>query len=197
MPGAAGSTAEQCPLSGLLPPVPGELDPAALVDAQRGTPFSRAQVQQLYARFRRLTGEADQLSVAGLAEQLPKQAENPLLSLCVSAAANGGSSMSFKQWLGLMTVFAWNCDPKARVGFLFKIYDRDRDGRISPGDLRSTLSQLSGESLPPGDLDQLVNFTFAECDKDRDGFISVEEFAQSHPYEDLADRLSMTMPSFP
>jgi len=58
----------------------------------------------------------------------------------------------------------------------FKIYDIDRDGYISNGELFQVLKMMVGNNLKDGQLQQIVDKTIIYSDKDGDGRISYEEF---------------------
>lgn len=54
----------------------------------------------------------------------------------------------------------------------FKIYDMDRDGYISNGELFQVLKMMVGNNLKDAQLQQIVDKTIIYADKDRDGKIS-------------------------
>lgn len=58
----------------------------------------------------------------------------------------------------------------------FKIYDIDRDGYISNGELFQVLKMMVGNNLKDGQLQQIVDKTIIYSDKDGDGRISYDEF---------------------
>ena len=59
----------------------------------------------------------------------------------------------------------------------FKVYDVDRDGYISNGELFLVLKMMVGNNLKEQQLQQIVDKTIMEADKDGDGKLSFEEFA--------------------
>lgn len=60
----------------------------------------------------------------------------------------------------------------------FKVYDMDRDGYISNGELFLVLKMMVGNNLKDGQLQQIVDKTIMEADRDGDGRLSFEEFMQ-------------------
>ena len=54
----------------------------------------------------------------------------------------------------------------------------DRDGFISNGELFLVLKMMVGNNLKDGQLQQIVDKTIMEADKDGDGKLSFEEFVQ-------------------
>ena len=58
----------------------------------------------------------------------------------------------------------------------FKIYDMDKDGYISNGELFNVLKMMVGNNLKDAQLQQIVDKTIIFADSDGDGKISFEEF---------------------
>lgn len=58
----------------------------------------------------------------------------------------------------------------------FKIYDMDKDGYISNGELYQVLKMMVGNNLKDHQLQQIVDKTIIHADADGDGKISFEEF---------------------
>lgn len=68
----------------------------------------------------------------------------------------------------------------------FRIYDMDKDGYISNGELFQVLKMMVGNNLKDTQLQQIVDKTIINADKDGDGRISFEEFcAVSNLYRNL------------
>merc|ERR1712000_288292 len=86
-----------------------------------------------------------------------------------------------------LAVFSQNGNDDAKLRFAFQIYDIDRDGFISNGELFMVLKKMVGNNLTNEQLQQIVDKTIMEADKDGDGKISFDEFVQM-----LADRESIT-----
>ena len=60
----------------------------------------------------------------------------------------------------------------------FKVYDMDRDNYISNGELFLVLKMMVGNNLKDGQLQQIVDKTIMEADKDGDGKLSFDEFVK-------------------
>jgi hypothetical protein len=58
----------------------------------------------------------------------------------------------------------------------FKIYDIDKDGYISNGELFQVLKMMVGSNLKDAQLQQIVDKTIIHADVDKDGKISFDEF---------------------
>lgn len=70
----------------------------------------------------------------------------------------------------------------------------DRDGFISNGELFLVLKMMVGSNLKDNQLQQIVDKTIMEADKDLDGKISFEEFLVMVENTDVAKQ--MTLESF-
>lgn len=57
------------------------------------------------------------------------------------------------------------------------IYDLNSDGFISNGDLFNSIQMFVGKNLNDNQIQQLVDRTIIQADKDGDGMLSFEEFA--------------------
>jgi serine/threonine-protein phosphatase 2B regulatory subunit len=60
----------------------------------------------------------------------------------------------------------------------FKVYDMDRDGAISNGELFLVLKMMVGNNLKDQQLQQIVDKTIMEADKDGDGKLDFAEFQE-------------------
>lgn len=73
----------------------------------------------------------------------------------------------------------------------FKIYDMDRDGFISNGELFLVLKMMVGSNLKDAQLQQLVDKTIIKADKDGDGRISFEEFRAMVEDTDVVKQMAL------
>ena len=62
---------------------------------------------------------------------------------------------------------------------VFRLYDIDGDGMISPSDLKKLLEIMVGKAMSPATMEAVIESTLQEADCDKDGKISYEDFEQS------------------
>jgi len=74
----------------------------------------------------------------------------------------------------------------------FKVYDMDRDGFISNGELFLVLKMMVGNNLRDQQLQQIVDKTIMEADLDEDGKISFEEFMKVVEDSNIAQTMSIS-----
>lgn len=73
----------------------------------------------------------------------------------------------------------------------FKVYDIDRDGYISNGELFLVLKMMVGNNLKDQQLQQIVDKTIMEADTDGDGKIDFEEFKAMVANTDIAKQMTL------
>ena len=64
----------------------------------------------------------------------------------------------------------------SKVNFLFRLYDHDMDGVLSPDDLFQTINKLVANNLSQPEIQEVIKSIFAEVDAADKGFIDKEDF---------------------
>lgn len=103
-------------------------------------------------------------------------------------------SVDFKEFISGLSAFSSKGNKEEKLRFAFKVYDIDRDGYISNGELFIVLKMMVGSNLKDTQLQQIVDKTIMEADRDGDGKISFEEFERMVANQDVS--LSMTLDQF-
>merc|ERR1712018_714057 len=108
---------------------------------------------------------------------VPELKENPLVKRVVDIFdADLSGEVDFKEFVLGLAQFSGRESEEHRLQFIFRIYDIDRDGYISNGELFQVLKMMTGSNLTDQQLQQIVDKTIIYLDKDADGKISFEEF---------------------
>ena len=107
---------------------------------------------------------------------------------------DGGGDVDFQEFVSGLSAFSSKGNKEEKLRFAFKVYDIDRDGYISNGELFIVLKMMVGSNLKDVQLQQIVDKTIMEADKDHDGKISFEEF--THMVEGTDVSMSMTLSMF-
>ncbi|CAO3572119.1 unnamed protein product [Mortierella alpina] len=166
-----------------------------LEEMVRESNFTAEEIQRLYKRFMKLdkdgSGSIDKEEFLAI----PQIATNPLASRLIAIMdEDGGGDVDFKEFIAGLSAFSNKGNKIEKLRFAFKVYDMDRDGFISNGELFLVLKMMVGSNLKDNQLQQIVDKTIMEADKDMDGKISFEEFCGAVENTDIAKQ--MTLESF-
>ncbi|KAH6644765.1 hypothetical protein C7974DRAFT_371835 [Boeremia exigua] len=189
--------------------------PSAILDnIASGSNFDREEVDRLRKRFMKLdkvehdpnnlhpcisTANASQDN-SGTIERdeflaLPQISSNPLATRMIAIFdEDGGGDVDFQEFVSGLSAFSSKGNKEEKLRFAFRVYDIDRDGFISNGELFIVLKMMVGSNLKDQQLQQIVDKTIMEADLDRDGKISFEEFTKMVENTDVS--MSMTLDQF-
>ncbi|VDM16961.1 unnamed protein product [Hydatigera taeniaeformis] len=143
--------------------------------------FDVEEIKRLGKRFKKLDLDGSgSLSVEEFMS-LPELQQNPLVARVIEIFdTDGNGEVDFKEFIEGMSQFSVKGNKEAKLNFAFKIYDVDKDGYISNGELFQVivLKMMVGNNLKDAQLQQIVDKTIMFADQDGDGRISFEEFCQ-------------------
>jgi serine/threonine-protein phosphatase 2B regulatory subunit len=106
---------------------------------------------------------------------------------------DGGGDVDFQEFVSGLSAFSSKGNKEEKLRFAFKVYDIDRDGYISNGELFIVLKMMVGSNLKDMQLQQIVDKTIMEADQDGDGKISFEEFKRIVESTDVTMSLTLGM----
>uniref|UniRef100_A0A3Q2H6M8 Protein phosphatase 3 regulatory subunit B, alpha n=2 Tax=Laurasiatheria TaxID=314145 RepID=A0A3Q2H6M8_HORSE len=135
------------------------------------------EIKRLGKRFKKLDlDNSGSLSVEEFMS-LPELQQNPLVQRVIDIFdTDGNGEVDFKEFIEGVSQFSVKGDKEQKLRFAFRIYDMDKDGYISNGELFQVLKMMVGNNLKDTQLQQIVDKTIINADKDGDGRISFEEF---------------------
>uniref|UniRef100_A0A8D2LLH8 Calcium and integrin binding 1 n=1 Tax=Varanus komodoensis TaxID=61221 RepID=A0A8D2LLH8_VARKO len=114
---------------------------------------------------------------------LPELRANPFRDrICqvFSTADNGEGSLSFEDFLDLLSAFSDSATLEVKSHYAFRIFDFDDDGTLDKKDLENLVNCLTGEGeesrLSSVEMDQLIQNILEESDIDKDETINLSEF---------------------
>ncbi|NP_001408903.1 calcium and integrin-binding protein 1 isoform 5 [Mus musculus] len=113
---------------------------------------------------------------------LPELKANPFKErICmVFSTSPTRDSLSFEDFLDLLSVFSDTATPDIKSHYAFRIFDFDDDGTLDREDLSQLVNCLTGEGedtrLSASEMKQLIDNILEESDIDRDGTINLSEF---------------------
>ncbi|NWU88573.1 CIB1 protein, partial [Upupa epops] len=161
----------------------------ALAEYQELTFLSKQEILFAYKRFSELLPkeERDGARSARVPKSrfltLPELRANPFQhQIChvFSTSGEGDGSMSFEDFLDLLSAFSESATLEVKSHYAFSIFDFDGDGILDRNDLEKLVNCLTGQGeesrLSPAEMEQLIHNILEESDIDKDGTINLSEF---------------------
>ena len=142
--------------------------------------LSKSDIEKLYSHFLHLDADGNGYISRDEFLCIPAIKANPLAARLMSLFdVDNDGSISFDEFMNVLAVFSSKGAKRDKLRLAFSIYDIDRDGFISPGELFICLKQMCGNHLTDVQLQQVVDKTIRDADTDDDGRISFGEFEES------------------
>jgi len=140
------------------------------------TNFTESELRRLFRRFKKLDTKAKEDNPDEY-DDLAELTANPVLQRLLQIFRKyENEEVQFSQFVATLSTLSDKGSQDAKLRFAFQIYDVDNDGFISNGELFNVLQMIIGNSFTDEQLQQVVDKTIIEADKDRDGKISYDEF---------------------
>lgn len=93
---------------------------------------------------------------------------------------NGNGSINYKDFKTMMQVQLEQKSTDDEIRQAFELFDKDKDGKISPIELKEVMQSL-GENLTDQDVKDMI----AEADQNGDGYINFNEFKRMMLIDDI------------
>jgi len=139
--------------------------------------FDADELKRLARRFKKLDLDGNGALSVDEFMSLPELQQNPLVQRVIDIFdEDNNGEVDFKEFIRGISQFSVRGEKGTKLKFAFRIYDMDRDGFISNGELFTVLKMMVGNNLKDSQLQQIVDKTIMFHDKDGDGKISFEEF---------------------
>jgi len=128
---------------------------------------------------------------------LPQLSSNPLAHRLIDILdEDGGGDVDFIEFIKGLSAFSEKGNEEEKLKFAFRVYDMDRDGYISNGELFIVLQMMVGSNLRDDQLQQIVDKTIMEADKDGDGKLSYNEFLDMIKDTDIVRQMTLQSSMF-
>lgn len=169
------------------------------------TGFSSGQVKRLYNRFTNLDKDNTGYLTKSSLGRIPELHVNPLRDRIIDVLISdygSNNQLNFRQFAKVLATFRRKTSKHDEMGtnsrekklkFIFDVYDRDKDNKISKAELMSILGLLVGANLPEEQLNAIAERTIIELgpDSEIEAGISYEKFCNSLLKIDIDDKMSM------
>ncbi|XP_062927100.1 calcium and integrin-binding protein 1-like [Mobula hypostoma] len=165
-----------------------QLSKEQLTEYQELTFLTKQDILHAYRLFKQLlSAEQIDLQYTRVPQktvcEMPELKANPFrerICLVFSTSAEKDGSMSFEDFLDMLSVFSDSATPEIKSHYAFKIFDFDGDGTLNKEDLKKLVNCLTGgtdnSQLTESDMNQLINNILEESDIDKDGTVNLSEF---------------------
>eukprot|EP00736_Rhodelphis_marinus_P000565 Rmarinus@m.28188 len=159
---------------------------------QDGTNFTEDEIKRIYKRFQKLDKNGNGVVSKDEFMEIPELACNPLVNRVISIFDNDGDgNVDFTEFILGLNAFSSKGGKEEKLKFAFRIYDIDGNGYISNGELFTVLKMMVASNLTDTQLQQIVDKTMIEADKDMDGQLSYDEFVTMISTSDLESKLTI------
>ncbi|KZS97914.1 calcium/calmodulin-dependent protein phosphatase [Sistotremastrum niveocremeum HHB9708] len=161
-------------------------------DMEKKSNFNASELERLKKRFMKLDSDGSGSIDRDEFLRIPQIANNPLASRMIAIFdEDGGGTVDFQEFVGGLSAFSSRGGRDEKLMFAFKVYDMDRDGYISNGELFLVLKMMVGSNLKDQQLQQIVDKTIMEADKDGDGKLSFQEFSNMVAGTDIVKQMTL------
>uniref|UniRef100_A0A8C6YSF4 Calcineurin like EF-hand protein 1 n=1 Tax=Nothoprocta perdicaria TaxID=30464 RepID=A0A8C6YSF4_NOTPE len=169
--------------------------------------LSHSQITRLYSRFTSLDkGENGTLSREDF-QRIPELAINPLGDRIINAFfSEGEDQVNFRGFMRTLAHFRPIEDNEKskdqngpeplnsrsnKLHFAFRLYDLDKDDKISRDELLQVLRMMVGVNISDEQLGSIADRTIQEADQDGDSAISFAEFVKVLEKVDVEQKMSI------
>ncbi|XP_060684725.1 calcineurin B homologous protein 1 [Hemiscyllium ocellatum] len=176
-------------------------------EIKKETGFSHSQITRLYSRFTSLDkGENGTLCREDF-QRIPELAINPLGDRIINAFfPESEDQVNFRGFMRTLAHFRpieesdKNKDPRVpeplnsrnnKLLFAFRLYDLDKDDKISREELLQVLRMMVGVNISDEQLGSIADRTIQEADQDGDLSISFNEFQKVLEKVDVEQKMSI------
>lgn len=157
-----------------------------------GTNFDREEIDRLRKRFMKLDRDGNGTIDKSEFLAIPGISSNPLASRLMDVFdEDSDGTIDFQEFITGLSAFSGKTSRADKLRFAFKIYDIDRDGYIGNGELFIVMKMMVGKNLQDEELQQIVDKTMLEADKDGDGRLSFDEFKNAVDSTSVASALTL------
>ena len=188
-----------------------ELRPEEIAELVEVSGFTRAEVEHLYHRFRRLDSKGHGYLTKQELLRIPELAMSPIVDRVIAHFNFADlDRLNFTQFVKAMSskhlrhrepsvlginekILAFNkaASTAEKAKAAFSVFDIDKDGFISKTDLTTIMRSMVGTNVEEPELQQMVASIISEGDRDGDGKLSEREFKRILYGVDLENELTL------
>ncbi|KAF2323150.1 hypothetical protein GH714_033679 [Hevea brasiliensis] len=84
--------------------------------------------------------------------------------------------LNFKDFVAFLSAFSARASLEQKVGFIFKVYDSDGNGKVSFNDILEVLQDLSGSFMSDEQREQVLCQVLKEAGYSRESYLMLDDF---------------------
>ncbi|KAI4329367.1 hypothetical protein L6164_021637 [Bauhinia variegata] len=143
--------------------------------------FSQQEIVSLYRRFCQLDRNAKGFISADEFLSVPEFAMNPLSQRLLRMV----DGLNFKDFVAFLSAFSTKASAQQKIELIFKVYDSDRNGKVSFKDMLEVLRDLSGQFMSEEQREQVLSQVLEEAGYRKDSYLTLYDFFKVFSRSDL------------
>ncbi|XP_004303278.1 PREDICTED: calcineurin subunit B-like isoform 2 [Fragaria vesca subsp. vesca] len=136
--------------------------------------FSQQEIVSLYKRFCQLDRNAKGFISADEFLSVPELAMNPISQRLLKMV----EGLNFKDFVAFLSAFSARATMQQKMEFIFKVYDSDRNGKVSFNDILEVLRDLSGSFLSDEQREKVLTQVLQESGYSRGSYLTLDDFSK-------------------
>ncbi|XP_050382836.1 uncharacterized protein LOC126799640 [Argentina anserina] len=136
--------------------------------------FSQQEIVSLYKRFCQLDRNAKGFISADEFLSVPELATNPISQRLLKMV----EGLNFKDFVAFLSVFSARATMQQKIECIFKVYDSDRNGKVSFNDILEVLRDLSGSFMSDEQREKVLIQVLQESGYSRGYSLTLDDFSK-------------------
>ncbi|KAJ5073959.1 protein phosphatase 3 regulatory subunit b alpha isoform type 1 [Anaeramoeba ignava] len=167
-----------------------------LSELQENTNLSQKQIISLFKRFEALDKDDTGIITYDKLFSIPELAMNPLVLRVIGLFDPKEPDpekiqFNFTQFIQTLSVFSEKASNEEKIRFAFQSYDVSNSGFIDSDNMKKILKFFVGDCLNEKQISEIIQKTFEEYDKEKNGKISFEDFQKIIDIDDICDKMTI------
>ncbi|CAJ2661401.1 unnamed protein product [Trifolium pratense] len=136
--------------------------------------FSQQEIVCLYQRFCQLDRNAKGFISSDEFLSIPEFVMNPLSQRLLKMV----DGLNFKDFVAFLSAFSTKASAHQKIELIFKVYDSDRNGKVSFKDILEVLKDLSGSYMSDEQREEVLGQVLKEAGYSKDCYLTLDDFTK-------------------
>uniref|UniRef100_I1MCD9 EF-hand domain-containing protein n=1 Tax=Glycine max TaxID=3847 RepID=I1MCD9_SOYBN len=93
--------------------------------------------------------------------------------------------LNFKDFVAFLSAFSAKASAQQKIELIFKVYDSDRNGKVSFKDMLEVLKDLSGPFMSDEQREEVLSQVLREAGYTKDSYLTLDDFIKVLGQSDL------------